>query len=359
MARHDGRIAALSPEGGIFEQMAGRYSANGVPNLDVYLKGHAGDTIRVDRIGRPPEFVLAPALTLGLAVQPDVVRGIHRKPGFRGRGLLARFWYAEPESLVGRRVINPPPVPDLIRDAYGSIVRAVLDLNLSTDGDGSPQPHCLELSDAAAAHFVAFEEELEPRLDELGDLSPIADWAAKLAGAIARLAGLLHVVRYANGGAPWDVPISAETMAAAIEIGRDFLIPHALAAFNDMGADPVVEEARQLLRWLESRPEVEIISRRDLHQQLRRRFPKPEDLDPPLRLLVVHHYLREVAAPKRDEPRGRRSSPQFEINPFWRSQNAPNSRKWAELPHSESSVNFVNERGEGNNLPDEFEEVRI
>jgi replicative DNA helicase len=49
-----GRIALLSPEGDVFDQMAGRYSQSGGPNLGVYLKGHAGDLLKVDRRGRPP-----------------------------------------------------------------------------------------------------------------------------------------------------------------------------------------------------------------------------------------------------------------------------------------------------------------
>jgi hypothetical protein len=56
-----GRIALLSPEGDVFDQMAGRYSQSGGPNLGVYLKGHAGDLLKVDRRGRPPEYVERPA----------------------------------------------------------------------------------------------------------------------------------------------------------------------------------------------------------------------------------------------------------------------------------------------------------
>jgi replicative DNA helicase len=86
-----GRIALLSPEGDVFDQMAGRYNQAAGPNLGVYLKGHAGDLLKVDRRGRPPEYVERPCLTIGLAVQPEVLHGLASRPGFRGRGLLARF----------------------------------------------------------------------------------------------------------------------------------------------------------------------------------------------------------------------------------------------------------------------------
>ena len=50
LAEQGGRLAVLSPEGGIFATLAGRYS--GTPNLEVFLKGHAGDMLRVDRRSR-------------------------------------------------------------------------------------------------------------------------------------------------------------------------------------------------------------------------------------------------------------------------------------------------------------------
>jgi replicative DNA helicase len=106
-----GRIALLSPEGDVFDQMAGRYNQTAGPNLGVYLKGHAGDLLKVDRRGRPPEYVQRPCLTIGLTVQPEVLQGLASRPGFRGRGLLARFLYSLPASLVGRRQAGAPPSP--------------------------------------------------------------------------------------------------------------------------------------------------------------------------------------------------------------------------------------------------------
>ena len=43
LAQHGGRMAILSPEGGIIELMAGRYSDSRASNLGVYLKAHAAD----------------------------------------------------------------------------------------------------------------------------------------------------------------------------------------------------------------------------------------------------------------------------------------------------------------------------
>jgi hypothetical protein len=50
LRQQHGRIAVMSAEGEVFDLMAGRYSANGAGNFEVYLKGHAGDDLQVDRV---------------------------------------------------------------------------------------------------------------------------------------------------------------------------------------------------------------------------------------------------------------------------------------------------------------------
>src|SRR5262249_43104074 len=146
---HDqgGRIAVLSPEGDVFDLMSGRYSANGTPNLGVYLKGHAGDAIRVDRIGRPSEVVPAPALTLGLAVQESVLQGLAARPGFRGLGMLGGFLSALPPTLLGSGDTDPPSVQPVTWEAYVANVTSLLNLPFDRDADKKLRPYALRLDD--------------------------------------------------------------------------------------------------------------------------------------------------------------------------------------------------------------------
>jgi hypothetical protein len=53
----------------------------------------------------------------------------------------------------------------------------------------------------------------------------MTDWGGKLAGAIVRIAGLLHLAGHARDG--WDRPITLATLEAAIEIG-DYYTHHAM-----------------------------------------------------------------------------------------------------------------------------------
>jgi hypothetical protein len=334
----DGRMAVLSPEGGIFDLMAGRYSQDGTPNFEVYLRGHAGDTLRVDRVGRTPEHVDRPALTLGLAVQPIVLDGLASKTGFRGRGLLARFLYAVPKSLIGRRKIDPPAVPAEIREEYRRYVLGLLRLTPDHDEHGQAKEHVLHLEGAARTTLDAFAAEIEPRLPEFGDLGPIADWGAKLVGATARLAGVLHLAEHGASARPESLPMQSATVGCAIQIGR-YLIPHARAAFATMGADPGVEQAKHILRWILHRG-VAAFSKRDLFEGTKGRFKTTDALDKPLALLCSHHYIRQAEVEPRVGP-GRPRSQRYEVNPLWLSQNSQNSQNAEPADDLANSANYA------------------
>lgn len=308
LAEQGGRIAVMSPEGGCFDIMAGRYTQGGAANFDVWLKAHAGDAIRVDRKGRPAEFVPRPALTMGLAVQPVVLRQIVGKEGFRGRGLLARFLYAVPRSTVGRRAIDPPSVPEDVRDAYHHTVTT---LARSLADAAEPLP-VLTLDGPARAVLQGFAAELEARMGDDGDLGHIRDWAGKLTGAVVRLAGLLHVAEQLTSG--WASPITEPTVTAAIRLGRYFAA-HAVAAFDLMNADPLVRGARVTLRWIRERPEpLAAFSQRDAHRALRAHFEKVEDIKPALALLEACRLIRRQPSTTH-KGRGRPSLT-YDVNPL-------------------------------------------
>jgi hypothetical protein len=316
-----GRIALLSPEGDVFDQMAGRYNQQVGPNLGVYLKGHAGDLLKVDRRGRPPEYVQRPCLTIGLTVQPEVLQGLASRPGFRGRGLLARFLYSLPPSLVGRRQPGAPPVPEPAADRYALELQA-----LAASLAGGDSPMLLTLEAQANELLLSFEQDLEPRLAAgSGDLAHLAGWAAKLAGATCRLAALLHLAGHLRDG--WAHPISASTLAGAIQLA-DYLIEHARAVFDLMGADPHLDDARWLLDWIGRTNQVQF-SRRDAHQAARGRFRKATDLEPALSLLEEHGWLRRVDPEPSGDPqgRGRPASPRFLVNPLHPSSETTETTK--------------------------------
>jgi hypothetical protein len=318
--------------------MAGRYSPSRIAgaNLGVYLKGHAGDRLRVDRIGRASEYVPRPALTIGLAVQPEVLRTMADVPELGGLGVLARFLYSVPRSLMGDRNADPDPVPGNLADEYASKL-TMLARNL----DAAGKPWAIPFTAAGRRLLIEYSAALEPRLGETGDLRYMRDWAGKLPGAIARVAGLVHLAGSVRGA--WGEEVAPASVESAISVGN-YAIEHARATFGLMGADPQVEVSRRVLRWIADRALTEF-SRRDAFDQLRdQRLQKVTDLDPALELLLAHGYLARVATSRGPG----RPSIRFRVNPL--SQNPQNPRNQGTSQSCAGSAGFAPVHLGGNGL---------
>jgi hypothetical protein len=197
----------------------------------------------------------------------------------------------------------------------------------------------LTLDPEAAELLLGFERDLEPRLAPgSGDLAHLAGWAAKLAGATCRLAALLHLAGHLRDG--WARPIGANTFGGAVRLAG-YLVDHARTAFDLMGADPRVDDARWLLDWISRTGQVQF-SRRDAHQAARIRFRKAIDLELALALLEEHGWLRRVdPEPSRDpHGRGRPASPRFLVNPLHPSSETTETTKTPARAVSVDSVVF-------------------
>ncbi|MFN8390097.1 MAG: YfjI family protein [Bdellovibrionota bacterium] len=308
LANHDGCMAILSDEGGIFETIAGRYDKKGSPNLDTCLKGHsANSSIRRDRVGgNGCAFIDFPHLTFGLCVQPDVVLGLRDKDGFRGRGFLARFLFCWPESKVGSRTLDTKPVPLELKQAWRQLIRGLLDARYSKVRGG---PSTLNLSQEAAALFGDYARKVEADLKPGGRFEPVTDWASKLPGQVCRIAGLLHVMRIAHAGAS-VLTISETDMWSAIRMGMNLEI-HALRVFDAMEELPELAGARRIRNWM-LRTRGYTFSARDAYDQNRSFLKRRPALDPLLRVLEEHCMIFRVdekfAGPGRPSER-------YEINP--------------------------------------------
>jgi hypothetical protein len=109
-------------------------------------------------------------------------------------------------------------------------------------------------------------------------------------------------------------------MRSAIRI-TSYFCAHALAAFDFMGVDQAVEDARTVLHWIERTRAARFTKREAFSGLSRSRFPKVGDLDRPLELLEQHGYIRPVPEPERTGP-GRRPSPTYETHPALAAETA-------------------------------------
>jgi replicative DNA helicase len=304
LAEQGGRFAVLSPEGEIFSVAAGRYS--GTPNIGILKSAHAGEAIRIDRQNRPAEHIESATLTLGICTQPSVLAQLGDTPEFRDQGLLARILYSIPESKLGWRNPDPDPLPASVREQFSATVTA---LTLSLHDLTEPQD--ITFAPDAAAAVAGLLGNIEPRFRPGADLAHMTDWGGKLTGAIARIAGLLHLAEHARDG--WAQPVSVGTLEAAAEIGAYFTA-HAKAAYDSIGTDPAVASARAILTWI-SHTNPGQFTARDLMRGLRGRFAKATDTTAPLAVLESHGWIRQRPAPPPSGGRGRPAASTWDTHP--------------------------------------------
>ena len=284
MAANDGKMGIISDEGGIFDTIAGKYS-NGKANMDVFLKAYSGSYLRVDRKGRAPEVIEHPMLTMLLMVQPTVLEAIMANDEFAGRGLLARFLYAFPRSLVGHRRYKTAPIPQDVERAYDAAIHALLSI------PDLGEARIIKVSPEADQEAERFFNVLEPRLaDDFGDLDDLEGWAAKYHGQIMRMAGIIHCCLHFQEAA--QVPVSLDTMKAAQTIGGYFL-EHTRAAFQIMGLteSKADKDAKYILKRMAAADFADT-TKRELFRQCDGRMHSVEEMEPGLKVLVDRGYIR-------------------------------------------------------------------
>lgn len=300
LADYGERLSVLSDEGGIFQIMSGIYSG-GNANLDVFLKGHAGTAIRVDRAGRAAH-VNKPALSFGLALQPGVLSEVSANRRFRDSGLLARFLYAMPSSNVGKRdVRRRVSVPDRVRDDYEAALFRLLENMPAVIG----KPRVLPMTEPALDLWADFAQEIEDHQGEGGRYEAISDWTSKLPGAVARIAGLLELAEVGVGAEE----VSELATRQAVALGR-LLIYHAQAAFGLLGTDGVDADAAAIVKWVQANGLTEF-SRRECQKSLSGRFRTQERMSKALDRLQQQDALRHFTRRNKGAP----SSEMCLVNP--------------------------------------------
>lgn len=304
MAINGEAMSVISDEGGIFDILGGLYS-DGNANIDLFLQSHSAGPVRVERGSRPPVFMQNAVLTMGLTVQPDVIHSICKNKKFRGRGLLGRFLYVIPNSNIGSRTFDEPPMNKQLSHEFQNILWDILN-HENAVGEELNTKHVLYLESDAYEKWLDYAKTVEVMMSEdVGHLNHITDWAGKLPGAIARIAALLHIIRHSNGK-PWMVKVSFNDMAAAVKIGHA-LINHALRVFDLFYETTTMQIARSIYNWIKQE-KLSSFTQRDCLRKFRRY--KKLELRPALEMLVEQEILSE-----RETLKIGRSSNTFDVDP--------------------------------------------
>ena len=303
------RMGIITSEGGVFGIINGRYN-NGAPNTDIYTKSYLGDRLGVDRQDGRSLVLEEPALTLSLAVQPIIVQE-DLTLRQRGVGLLARFLYSLPISMVGNRTNDTPTVPESVRVGWHKVISKLAQL---------PEPpvdqeYAIILDSDAHRLLYEFRQWIEGQLVDGGELKHIEDWGGKIVGNTLRLAGHLHLWKHYANAKPWEAKMTGDTLSEAIALGK-YYREHALVAFSMMGGHTPMGKMKQLLGIIHRKfSEQPNFSESDL-RQITRWTPDFKNKDETLRLLSeladMNHLRRVVHEVKAV---GRKPSPRWQIHP--------------------------------------------
>jgi putative DNA primase/helicase len=291
MSENNERMSVISAEGGIFGIMAGRYNGNGNGNIDVYLKGHAGDPCSNHRISRNSQSMDSPSLTICLAVQQDIIREIGANKQFRGRGLLGRFWFCYCQHRVGYRKRQRETIPEALKLEYREHIIDLMSMPLSL--------HNLMLTLEAHAAWDEFHDDIEAEMQPGKPMASLKDWGSKLAGGVARTAGLLHYAEH--GKQATSNPISVNVVNASAAIGA-YYREHALAVFGLMRENPEIESAKRILEYIMHHKPDRFTGRDILRHKHALKTMAEVTLG--TKLLIERNYIREIQAGT------------FEVNPI-------------------------------------------
>lgn len=305
LAEQGGALAHLSAEGALFDTIVGGRYSNGVAQLTGLLAAHDGrEPIKVHRRRDEDIVVERPCLTIGLAVQPNVLEALGGNEAAVGRGLAARFLYSIPSSLVGHRDMRRRRIGETF-DGFRQLLRGVDELASGSrvlgisgssgpggsegsgpygpsirgtesltgapptpgSGDFGPRSFKYVFSGSSSSLVDLFREDQEPRrAAETGDLGEIGPWANKIDGQLIRLATVLQLVRDAGPDGcsyetraqkPPKLPgVIGEVGVEAVSQARvlvDYLIAHAIEAhalMSGQAGGATYAKASQLLGWI-------------------------------------------------------------------------------------------------------------
>lgn len=295
------RLTLMSDEAGIFLVLGGMYSG-GQANLDIFLQAYSGSSVMVDRKSRKA-YLEKPALTFGLAIQPDVLQDVANNKRFHDSGLLARFLYCLPQSTVGTRDVRARnPIPDDVAQAWHDGLHDLLE---DAEKRNVP-PRVLHFTSEATDIWLDFAQKVENELSIGGALSQFTEWGAKLAGQAARVAGLIQIVMT---GRNCD-RVELEAVKRSIEL-MGLLVRHAKSTFQLLGADNVEADAIALMAWIRVNG-LDEVERSRIQRELSGRFRTVSRLKDAAERLAEWNVLSIELSRKN---KGARSTPYYKVNP--------------------------------------------
>ncbi|MFF1743884.1 DUF3987 domain-containing protein [Streptomyces mirabilis] len=332
-AQQGGRMGVIHSEGTLIKQMGGLYNS-GASDTGFALDAYDGKAMPVDRVGRDSIEMESAHLTIGLLVQPIILEQLGRKKDdeMLHNGFVQRFLYGFPASRLGYQdprgsVPIPAEVMDDLRHRLGQLVHGLWKNSMV---------RAVTFTDEASEVMYGFQEQMQERLRRGGDLHPMASWASKLPGKLARIAALITL--YED---PAATQVQAAQLRAALAMAPYF-VTHARLCLDLMGAnrDAKLMPARDVLEWLRRRKDDKRrkpFTVRDAQRGVDGNSWGPEGVTSEtvhdaIHVLVDKGWVAALPAPERPEgQRGRAPSPRYAPHPLvwdssWKKKEVEETR---------------------------------
>lgn len=302
----------LSSEAGIVFGGYGMKADNITRSLAFFNTAWEGGRVSIDRRGDNASFEVRDVrLSMGLAVQPNVIHDFYDNNGelARGSGFAARFLLAWPESTQGKRQLSmeeltTAPSKNRLNLFYNKL-HEVLEQQYTIGKGGKLESlHTLKFTRDGLEVWRDYFNSVEDELNAGGKFEQHKDIASKSADNAARLAGLFHLF---NGGDVHDL-IEADTMAAAAHLAGWHL--HEAKRFFDEIAVPVdLSNAMKLDNWLTrycKDHHTDSIGKREARQLAPNRLRSIQELEKALETLAEHNRVRIITEGRKER---------IEVNP--------------------------------------------
>jgi hypothetical protein len=282
------RVIVIAAEGGFFKRIKGRYTPNN-DDKNIYLKAHSGDRHSVDRIGRPPEVLENPAISIIMIVQKIIVEGFLADDENQGTGMTARFLYTFCAERAGNRQPTRPRTFAEYERVFEGYNQLIIDILFQLQDE--KQIKQIKMSDNAFKLACEYYFITEKRIQTA--VSGAKSWHGKSFGLMLRIAGILHCFEvFERRCLPDEYQVSADNINSAIAL-VDCFSEHADKAFNPH--DKTNADAAYLLNRIKSvlpqKSANDNFTRTELLRLTHGRFKKAEELNEPLILLQDLGYI--------------------------------------------------------------------
>lgn len=292
----------LSDEAGVVFGGHSMKSENIAHNLATLNKLWDGSSQKINRRGEGGSFKVEHCrLSLGLAIQPSVIRAFYETSGpvARGSGFFARFLLAHPNSTQGTRFLSieeasaerhqQHPHLNLF---YGRLHQLLEQSYQNGKGGALDELPILTLSSEARIVWVQYHNDVEHELRTGGDMQDYKDIASKSADNAARIAGLFHLF---NGGDVLD-DVQVTTMQAACTLAGWHLY-EARRFFGEIALPEELNNAVMLDQWLIdhcTKHNTDHIGKTTAMQRAPTKLRKKAALEDALNTLEQAHRIRRV-----------------------------------------------------------------